>query len=105
MFILKTFEHFEKIQVKDIRDYQFYQPPPINKNTVLDEVVDEEEDKTFKEYKELKLTFCREPNESTKINYVPLIYQESQNLENNKFMIYDINKERFEVTHTNNPAL
>ena len=76
-------------------------PPPKN----LEEEAEEEEDTTFREYKELKLTFCRESNESTKINYVALIYQESQNLENNKFMIYDINKANFEVIHTNNPAL
>jgi len=50
VYILKTFEHFEKINVKDIREYQFYTPPPINKKKQPgeqqpDEPVDEEEAK------------------------------------------------------------
>jgi hypothetical protein len=46
---------------------------------------------------ELKLTFCKELHEKTLINFVPFIYQEVNNLQNNKFMIYDIQKNSFEV--------
>ena len=38
----------------------------------------------------MKLSFCREPDEKSMFNFVPFIYQEKDNTENNKFMIYDL---------------
>ena len=79
VYILKSYNQFEKVVFKDI-----------NKG---------------EETVSLKLSFCREPHEKSRVNYIPFIYQESSNLENNKFMVYDMVKNRIEVSMSNNPAL
>ena len=38
------------------------------------------------------------------INFIPFIYQEKNNLENNKFIIYDIAKNSFEASEPINPS-
>ena len=100
----------ESITVEDINDYQFYQKPHLTKRArkkMKQEEIDAflYDDGTYKEYLDIKLSFCKEPNETTKINFIPFLYQESQNLENNNFIIYDIGKQKFEVTVSNNPSL
>jgi len=71
VYILKSFDQFDKINYKDIKDYQF------GKNQLV-EIEDglNNDDRSDDHYKVLKLTFCREPHEKTWINFVPLLYQE-----------------------------
>ena len=80
------------------------EPEPISVEE-QDRLKEIEHQKELREYKDLKLSFCREPSEKTQINFIPLIYQESQNLETNKLLVYDIFKNTFEINQSCNPAL
>ena len=52
--VLRSYNQFDMVQMKDLRAYQT--------------------EKT--EQKKLKLSFCKEINEKTMINFIPFIYQE-----------------------------
>jgi len=57
-------------------------------------------------YKEIKLDVSTiDTNDTEKLNFIPIIYQEIQNTENNKLMIFDINKNEFGKSISINPSL
>ena len=96
VYILKSFQWLEEIQLKSIRDYQF------RKTLDLNNPKDVEEE--MYEYREIKVSVCRDSNQESMVNFIPFIYQESNNIENNKFIVFDIIKNQLQFTLSNNPG-
>ena len=59
-----------------------------------------------KSYREIKLFFPKysEHSRSTLINFVPIVYQERADFENNKLLIFDIPSCEFKFLQPNNPS-
>jgi len=72
--------------------------------SVNDEAFDDEEDHMGEGYRDIKLSVCRESSSQTHINFIPFIYQERNNILNNKFLIYDIIKNKIEPQMSCNPG-
>lgn len=95
VLILKNMQHLEEIQFNQVRNYQFAEEDSQLNNDGMDEekrnkFIDNED----YPYIELKLTMCK-PADQCKVNFVPVIYQEKQQVRFNSIMVFDIMQNNF----------
>lgn len=94
VLILKNMQHLESIRFDELRNYQFAEEDSQQNNDGVD---DADRNKFIGRpypYIELKLTMCK-PNDQCKINFVPVIYQEKQQVKFNSIMVFDIVENKF----------
>lgn len=83
--ILKRWDCYEKIKFTEIRKYQFAE-----KEIVDNRIVDIRRNKDT-DFIELSITVSKfNESDKTKISFLPFIYQEKNNRDRNKFIVYDI---------------
>ena len=86
--ILKRWDCFEKIRFTEIKKYQFAEKEVIdNRNVDIRRNKDTD-------FIELSITICKfNESDKTKISFLPFVYQEKNNSDKNKFIVYDICKD------------
>ena len=98
VIILKRWNCFETIKFTDIKQYQFKEL--YEKQKQDDDSGDEKMDDQYQsqylekvntDFIELSLTLCKfEENEKQQMNFLPFVYQEKNNSNVNKLIVYDI---------------
>jgi hypothetical protein len=89
VLIMKSYNIFEEIRFKDIRDFQFRK-----ELDMLNNIQAVEDDSSLKiiPYEEIKLVLSKVADDKCKINFVPMVYQQKQIADKIKLLIYDISK-------------
>lgn len=94
VLILKNMRHLEEIRFDQVRNYQFAEE---DSQLNADGMEEEQRNKFIgKPYPhiDVKLTMCK-PADQCKINFVPIIYQEKQQVRFNSIMVFDIQQNNF----------